>query len=630
MEKNILTSSQNAVELANSIKKYECVYDGCSRTYTSMGNLKTHLKSHEGKYDYKCDHDGCAKAFLSSYSLKVHKRIHTGERPYSCETNGCDKSFNTRYRLNAHKRVHTGELYDCEFNSCPKQFTTMSDLRKHNRTHTGEKPYQCKVDGCGKAFKASHHLRNHVTTHQTEESNQMGGDQVPHQQNSNTQVDSLASMSLEPDSGPSNEASPVVPSTSVQSDLGDILSSITLSPGGKEFLEELCRERAPWLTSLTNNPSISTVESTPGHSAEKERQQLPQYQNVSPSTTAAHIAPVPMMLPPTTVALQHSTINHTSILPLPPSSSPTFSSSSTTLTHPALPPPQPGLTPEIAQALQTVHRLAQTGALQNLLAMSHLQNPWRSNSSPVAPFVTSPMPAPVNHNSGVVNCSHPHHHHPLNVDHRMFGQQNGPAFSPMGVTQGSSNMMQSTLPLIPSTGQAGNVQHSYSPAASMSYNYGTNVLDHPHSASPHTDSFGLPQSTMIDDFDSLDHGTQTHPIDLDALLAASYSADDEISSSQISTSSTYHTNTPHRLNTLPLVIQHPMPNLSITVPPVPTYEAVQPLASLKVDQACQTEASISTACSPDSTCCTIPVKKECACCGCCSCTCGPCSNNSTK
>ena len=629
MEKNMLTSSQNAVELANSIKKYECVYDGCSRTYTSMGNLKTHLKSHEGKYDYKCDHNGCAKAFLSSYSLKVHRRIHTGERPYSCESDGCDKSFNTRYRLNAHKRVHTGELYDCEFNSCPKQFTTMSDLRKHNRTHTGEKPYQCKVDGCSKAFKASHHLRNHVTTHQTEEGTQMG-DQMPHQQSSDAQVDSLASVSLESDSGPSNESSPDAPSISVQSDLGDILSSITLSPGGKEFLEELCRERAPWLTSLTNTPGISDVDSTAGHSAERGRQQLAQYQDVSPSTTAATVTPVPMMLPPTSVTLQHSTINHAPILSLPLSSSPSFSSSSTTLTHPTMP-PQPGLTPEIAQALQTVHRLAQTGALQNLLAMSQLQNSWRGNSSPAAQFVTSPLPAPVSHQSGALNGSHPHHHHHLNVDHRMFGQQSGPAFSPMGVSQGSSNMMQSTLPLIPSsTGQAGGVQHSYPSAASLNYNYGTSLLDLSHSASPHTDSFGLPQSTMIDDFDSLDHGTQTHPIDLDALLAASYSPDEEISSSQITTSSTYHTNTPHRLHTPPLVTQHFMPNLSIAVPPVPTYENVQPLASLKVDQACQTDASISTACSPDSTCCTVPVKKECACCGCCSCTCGPCSNNSTQ
>ena len=64
MDKEVFTTSHDLTELSNN-KKYECVYDGCSRTYTSMGNLKTHLKAHEGRFDYKCDRDGCDKAFLS-------------------------------------------------------------------------------------------------------------------------------------------------------------------------------------------------------------------------------------------------------------------------------------------------------------------------------------------------------------------------------------------------------------------------------------------------------------------------------------------------------------------------------------------------------------------------------------
>lgn len=148
-------------------KPFECVYDGCDRKYTSMGNLKTHLKVHEGKFNHQCDFDGCDKAFLSSYSLKVHRRVHTGERPYSCEQDGCDKSFNTLYRLNAHKRIHSGETFDCSYDNCTKQFTTRSDLKKHVRKHTGERPYQCTADGCSKAFTASHHLKSHLQTHKT-------------------------------------------------------------------------------------------------------------------------------------------------------------------------------------------------------------------------------------------------------------------------------------------------------------------------------------------------------------------------------------------------------------------------------------------------------------------------------
>ena len=146
-------------------KRYECVYDGCERKYTSMGNLKVHLKAHQKKFDFKCDYESCEKAFLSSYSLKIHRRVHTGEKPYLCHEDGCDKSFNTKYRLNAHKRLHSGDTFDCGYDDCSKQFTTRSDLKKHVRKHTGERPYRCVVDGCGKSFSASHHLRTHTQAH---------------------------------------------------------------------------------------------------------------------------------------------------------------------------------------------------------------------------------------------------------------------------------------------------------------------------------------------------------------------------------------------------------------------------------------------------------------------------------
>ncbi|XP_037095231.1 zinc finger protein GLI2a isoform X2 [Syngnathus acus] len=124
---------------------------------------------HGEKKEFVCRWVECSreqKPFKAQYMLVVHMRRHTGEKPHKCTFEGCTKAYSRLENLKTHLRSHTGEKpYVCEHEGCNKAFSNASDRAKHqNRTHSNEKPYVCKIAGCTKRYTDPSSLRKHVKT----------------------------------------------------------------------------------------------------------------------------------------------------------------------------------------------------------------------------------------------------------------------------------------------------------------------------------------------------------------------------------------------------------------------------------------------------------------------------------
>ena len=617
-----LSSPNPDLALLVNSKKYECVYDGCRRSYTSMGNLKTHLKAHQGKYDYKCDHGTCEKAFLSSYSLKVHRRIHTGEKPYSCETDGCDKSFSTMYRLTAHKRVHTGKTFGCEFDPCSKQFTTKSDLKKHTRTHSGEKPYHCKIDGCGKAFKASHHLKSHSSKHQKDSSE------------ATSTMDEGGEGGI-PDEG-EMQGTPQSTNGSMESlDASDSPAIVSEDGSANQVLEALSPESSQWLSSfllstvgqspmITNpfSPAVSSGITSSSGEVTSSASEMTSSSCVSVSTThpiATHHTQSQLQPP----QMASNSVIATTSLPTP------VSTCSQTQSQP-LPQAPLMLTSDITNALQALQVLSNTGALQSLLTLSQLQNSgWQHSANVPSNFsVLAPSPTSVADTSTLQlgaasgpSGSNTFSSLPLLPEmNQTTSGLGGPSFpsQPPSATAGRSH--DTTPGSCDFLGDASGRLQSYQPPQPVqAFEQPLTMYNSSTESSIGTSSsqnLPLPNSSNYETY--WDSGTQTLPIDLDNLdaLLSSVESPNQLAPNPLA----FPQN--QVLGTQPQQVSVTPPATSVFTAAGTTTMTLPKAAVAKVDQMSQTDSS----CSP--VCCSSPVTvkpEKCGCCGCCSCDCYSCS-----
>lgn len=80
----------------------------CRKVFRERHKLKRHMMIHTGEKPYTCIH--CDKAFSLEYNLNTHIRVHTGEKPYRCDYEGCGKSFTQSGNLKTHKKTNHSSI----------------------------------------------------------------------------------------------------------------------------------------------------------------------------------------------------------------------------------------------------------------------------------------------------------------------------------------------------------------------------------------------------------------------------------------------------------------------------------------------------------------------------------------
>ncbi|KAF8966368.1 hypothetical protein BGZ46_000393, partial [Entomortierella lignicola] len=83
---------------------FKCGYDGCSKTFSRLYNLTSHIKSHSNQRPFQCDH--CDRQFARLHDKKRHERLHRGVRPFACDR--CQHHFARTDALNRHLKVEGG------------------------------------------------------------------------------------------------------------------------------------------------------------------------------------------------------------------------------------------------------------------------------------------------------------------------------------------------------------------------------------------------------------------------------------------------------------------------------------------------------------------------------------------
>lgn len=152
-------------KIGNCLKRsFLCPY-GCEKSFTERSNLMIHIKIHLGEKPYACTYDGCCKRFITLGNLRSHSKTHNSIK-LRCSFNGCNKSYSHKNRLSAHLKSHAGiRTFVCSYEGCSKYFNDKWSMSVHLNKHLGIANFRCYINNCKESFITSVDLKSHLKTH---------------------------------------------------------------------------------------------------------------------------------------------------------------------------------------------------------------------------------------------------------------------------------------------------------------------------------------------------------------------------------------------------------------------------------------------------------------------------------